>query len=92
MRYSTNLMKKYPSIVIFISGAASALLLALGFNQAAQKLDPVSHKSQTISTIETGEIADMPCMACTGSGGGGSGGGNSGGGGVVKEKRLALHS
>jgi hypothetical protein len=58
-------MKKLTSLLVLLSGAAASLLLAVGLNQAAQKMDPVAQKSLTISTMQTGDIASMPCMSCT---------------------------
>lgn len=62
-------MKKLTSLAILLSSTAATLLLAVGFTQAAQKLDPVAQKSLTISTMETGEIASLPCAPCDGGGG-----------------------
>ncbi len=64
------------SLLALLSGVAATVLLAIGFNQAAQKLDPVAQKSLPISTMQTGEIASMPCMPCTNGSGGGGGSGN----------------
>ncbi len=44
----------------------ATVLMAVGMVQAAQKLDPVAQKSLTISTMETGDIASLPCAACGG--------------------------
>ncbi|MCW5550437.1 MAG: hypothetical protein KIT44_15850, partial [Opitutaceae bacterium] len=58
-------MKKLTSLFLLASGVVATLLLAVGLNQAAQKMDPVAQKSSPISTMQTGEIASMPCMSCT---------------------------
>lgn len=68
-------MKKLSSLFLLASGVVATLLLAVGLNQAAQKLDPVAQKSSPISTMQTGEIASLPCMPCT-TGEPPSGGGN----------------
>ncbi len=68
-------MKKLTSLLILCSGAAATLLLAVGLNEAAQKMDPVAQKSLPISTMQTGDIASMPCLSCT-AGEPGGGGGN----------------
>jgi len=61
-----RVMKKLTSLAILLSSSVATLLLAVGLNEAAQKIDPVAHKSTTISTMQTGDIASMPCMSCTG--------------------------
>jgi len=48
-----------------LGSAVATLLLAVGFAEAAQKMDPVSQKSIPISTMQTGDIAAMPCTSCT---------------------------
>jgi hypothetical protein len=60
-------MKKLTSFLVLLSGAVATLLLAVGLNQAAQKMDPVAQKSLTISTMQTGDVASLPCMPCTNS-------------------------
>lgn len=71
-------MKKLTSLFVLFSGVTATLLMAFGFDQAAQKMDPVAQKSLPISSMQTGEIAALPCAPCTT--GGGSGGGSGGGG------------
>ncbi|HRI82735.1 MAG TPA: hypothetical protein PLF88_09885 [Opitutaceae bacterium] len=68
-------MKKLSSLFLLASGVVATLLLAVGLNQAAQKMDPVAQKSSPISTMQTGEIASLPCAPCT-TGEPGGGGGN----------------
>jgi hypothetical protein len=58
-------MKKLTSLAILLSSSVATLLLAVGLNEAAQKMDPVAQKSTTISTMQTGDIASMPCMSCS---------------------------
>ncbi len=59
-------MKKLTSFALLLSSAVATLLMAVGMTQAAQKLDPVAQKALTISTMETGDIAALPCMSCSG--------------------------
>lgn len=59
-------MKKLTSLAVLLGSAVATLLLAVGFTNAAQKVDPVSQKSIPISTMQTGEIATLPCASCTG--------------------------
>jgi len=59
-------MKKLTSLAALLGSAVATLLLAVGFTQAAQKMDPVSQKSIPISTMQTGDIAALPCASCTG--------------------------
>ncbi|MBX3751788.1 MAG: hypothetical protein KF897_17050 [Opitutaceae bacterium] len=58
-------MKKLTSLAALLGSAVATLLLAVGFNNAAQKMDPVSQKSIPISTMQTGDIAAMPCTSCS---------------------------
>jgi hypothetical protein len=58
-------MKKLNPLFLLASGVVATLLLAVGLNQAAQKMDPVAQKSSPISTMQTGEIASLPCAPCT---------------------------
>lgn len=58
-------MKKLTSLAALLGSAVATLLLAFGFTNAAQKMDPVSQKSVTISTMQTGDIAALPCASCT---------------------------
>lgn len=57
-------MKKLTSLVLLGSSVLATVLMAFGMSHAAQKLDPVAQKSLTISTMETGEIAAVPCIGC----------------------------
>jgi hypothetical protein len=66
-------MKKLTSLLVLCSGAVATLFLAVGLNQAAQKMDPVAQKSLSISTMQTGDLASMPCVSCTTGGGSGNG-------------------
>jgi len=66
-------MKKLTSLTLLLSSTVATVLMAVGMNQTAQKLDPVAQKSLTISTMETGDVAAMPCAPCTGGGDGGGG-------------------
>ena len=59
-------MKKLTSLAILLSSALATLLMAVGMSQTAQKLDPVAQKSLQISTMQTGDIAALPCMSCSG--------------------------
>ena len=59
-------MKKLTSLTVLFGGAVATLLLAVGLNNAAQKMDPVAQKSIPISTMQTGEIAALPCAPCSG--------------------------
>lgn len=59
-------MKKLISLAALIGSAVATLLLAVGFTNAAQKMDPVSQKSIPISTMQTGDIAALPCASCSG--------------------------
>ncbi|MBX3751906.1 MAG: hypothetical protein KF897_17645 [Opitutaceae bacterium] len=59
-------MKKLTSLAALLGSAVATLLLAVGFTQAAQKMDPVSQKSIPISTMQTGDIAALPCASCSG--------------------------
>ena len=52
-----------PSFAL-LSGMLASLLFAFGFHATAQKIDPVGAKSTPISTIETIELANTPCMSC----------------------------
>jgi hypothetical protein len=47
-----------------LTGLAAVVLLSLGFQKTALRLDPVSKQSQKISTLQTGELATHPCMPC----------------------------
>ena len=59
-------MKKLTSLAALLGSAVATLLLAVGFTQAAQKMDPASQKSIPISTMQTGDIAALPCASCSG--------------------------
>lgn len=59
-------MKKLTSLAVLLGSAVATLLLAVGFTNAAQKVDPVSQKSIPISTMQTGDIAAFPCASCSG--------------------------
>jgi hypothetical protein len=59
-------MNKLKTLTLLVSGSVATILMAVGLNEAAQKVDPVSQKSLPISTMETGDIASMPCAPCTG--------------------------
>jgi hypothetical protein len=59
-------MKKLTSLAVLLGSAVATLLLAVGLSEAAQKLDPVTQKSVPISTMQTGDIAALPCASCTG--------------------------
>ncbi len=59
-------MKKLTSLAALLGSAVATLLLAVGFTNAAQKMDPVAQKSLPISTMQTGDVAAMPCMSCSG--------------------------
>lgn len=50
------------SFCSFIAGSAAAALLALGFSDAAGKLDPVSQKTVNASSMQTGEASALPCI------------------------------
>ena len=52
--------------MINASSVVATLLLAVGLSNAAQKIDPVAQKSIPISTMQTGDIAALPCAPCTG--------------------------
>ncbi len=57
-------MKKLTSLTILFSSALATVLMAVGMTEMAQKLDPVAQKSLTISTMQTGDVAALPCVAC----------------------------
>ncbi len=59
-------MKKLTSLAVLCGSAVATLLLAVGFTNAAQKMDPVSQKSVPITTMQTGDIAALPCAPCSG--------------------------
>lgn len=59
-------MKKLTSLAALLGSAVATLLLAVGLNDVAQKMDPVSQKSIPISTMQTGDIAALPCAPCSG--------------------------
>lgn len=59
-------MKKLTSLSLFLTSALATVFMAVGMIQTAQKLDPVAQKSLTISTMETGDVAALPCAACSG--------------------------
>jgi len=59
-------MKKLSSLAVLLGSSVATLLLAVGLSEAAQKLDPVSQKSVPISTMQTGDIAALPCASCSG--------------------------
>ena len=50
------------NITSTISGLASSLLLNVGLNQIAQKLDPVSHSSCELCVNAHAAAISMPCQ------------------------------
>lgn len=59
-------MKLLTSSLSFGFGFLATVLLTLGFTNRAAQLDPVAQKAEEITTAETGHVASLPCMPCSG--------------------------
>ncbi len=57
-------MKNLIQLPAVVYSVLATLCLALGLTQAAVKFDPVTQKAQSLSTLEMGDVAGLPCVPC----------------------------